>query len=151
MRFGSRFLHPMVWLVTGEVLVLALLLGFSWHLFLSQRNHPEAVPSWPIVAPGADRRSPVPARVTPAPAVTAPSPPPHSGPAARVPAVDLARLNRDGAALEQAQASVVSRLTAALRAYLERVVLPAVLRAERASTATSPATTQSTAASRKIP
>lgn len=147
--------RPLFWMVTGEVLVVACLLVAAVNLYQSQRGSPTVAPLRPPDLPAAQR-----ARPSAEPGRTAIHPPaspaPGPGRSGAVTSrdgfpVDMDRLNRDQAALEAAQASAVSRLTAALRAYLERVVVPALLRAERPATATTPAPTQSSAASRKIP
>ena len=65
--------------------------------------------------------------------------------------IDVDQLNRDQAGLERAEGALLMRIVHAARGYLETVVLPAVRRAERVSSATSPATAQSTAAIRKMP
>lgn len=149
--------HPLLWMVTAEVVVVGTLLAFAWHLYQSRGIGQLPVPGSEVTVP-ADRHRPAagPGRTPAGPAPTPTQipakghPPPAGSPGSLLP-VDLSRLNRDQAALERAQSSVVIRLTAALRDYLERVVLPAVLRAERASTATNPATRQSTPAIRKMP
>lgn len=143
-------------MVSGEVILVACLLAVAVNLFQSRHGVPAAGPILPPAALASPPARPTteagprisahptsssaPRRITPGPAISRDTFP-----------LDLERLNRDQAKLEAAQATAISRLTAALRAYLERVVVPAVLRAERPATATTPATTQSSAASRKIP
>ncbi len=144
--------RPIFWIVGAEVVVVAALLAFAWHLFQSQSAGGAAPGAGgPVSVPGNRARPTAEPRRSPAVTPPSPSAAPKAGRLEAQFPVDLSRLNRDQAALEQAQSSLVARLSAALRDYLERVVVPAVLRAESASTATSAATRQSPAASRKIP
>ena len=114
-------------------------------------------PSQPGYAASADVPLPQASASPPAGAVRStprvlPSPRTSSAPAARRPAafpIDLATLNRDQAALERAEAAVVTELIRSARAYLEGVVVPAVRRAERVSMVIAPATMQRPAAIRK--
>lgn len=126
------------------------LLALSWHLY-SAHLHPGS-PSPPEQAGSAPAaaEAPIPGRspVPGAAAAVRPAPP-RTGD--RGLPFDLAQLNRDQAALERAQAAAIESLTGALRLYIVRVVLPAVERAERVSTATTPAAAQSPAAIRKMP
>ena len=141
--------QPLFWIVVVEVLVMFALFAVSWRVYLAHRpvaSAGVALPSLPASSPAASPRA---APVTP----TAPRPSPGS-PAARKPAgfpIELGALNRDQAALEQAEGAVLSRLVKAARDYLEAVVLPAVRRAESVSRATSAAATQSAAAITKMP
>src|SRR5919204_2282807 len=125
--------RPFTWLVAAEVAVIAALAVLAWHLLA----HPPTPPTVEIQRaprPPATKEPTVPA--PPAPA--APASPPIG---LRWP-IDLHELNRDGAALEAAEAAVVRSLAAGLRLYLERFVLPPVLHAESERTAITPAAAQ---------
>ena len=125
------------------------LFAVSWRVFLSHRpvaSAGVALPSLPASSPAAPPRAALPTSI-------APRPSPGSS-AVHKPAgfpVELGALNRDQAALEQAEGAILIRLVGAARDYLEAVVLPAVRRAERVNRATSPAAAQSTAAMTKMP
>lgn len=141
--------HPLTWLVAGEAAVVGALLGVGWYVF--------TLPSGPpaLVVPSAR-----PLLIEPSPsAKAAKKPPPTARPspaAAGLPTglafpVDLDELNRDGASIEAAEATVIHGLETALLSYIDRVVVPAVLRAESDSAAKNAATMQSPAATRKTP
>ena len=141
--------QPLFWIVVVEVVVMFALLAVSWRVYLAHRPAASAgvaLPSLPALPPAAAPRA---ASLAP----IAPRPSPRSSPARRPDGfpVELGALNRDQAALEQAEGAILSRLVGVVRDYLEAVVLPAVRRAESVSRATSPAATQSAAAITKIP
>lgn len=151
-----RLGRPLFWMISGEVVLVTCLLAVAINLFQSQHGVPSVGPMRSPSPFASPRARPASEAGTQSTAQRSASPAPRrSGPVAAISRdafpLDMERLNRDQARLEAAQASAVSRLTAALRAYLERVVVPALLRAERPATATTPATTQSSAASRKTP
>lgn len=134
--------RPFTWLVAAEVAVIAALAVLAWHL-LTHAPLPPPVDIQRAPQPPATRAPTVP---TPPSSASAASPPVGM----RWP-IDLPELNRDGAALEAAEAAVVRGLAAGLRLYLERFVLPPVLHAESERTAITPAVTQTAAAARKMP
>lgn len=141
--------HPLTWLVAGEAAVVGALLGTAWYIFSLPSGPPPVViaSARPLLAAPSPSARPAPkpasARVSssPGPAVT-------SGLAFPV---DLGRLNRDGAAFEAAEASVMRALESALLSYIERVVVPSVLGAESESAARNAAAAQSPAATRNTP
>ena len=135
----------MFWIVVAEVAVMFGLFYLSWRVYEARRSPAAAVTVLPGPAPSATGAGPPEVPSVPLPAQR-PAPSPVTG----FP-VDLPLLNRSEASLEKYEAGIVAALVDALRAYVERVVLPAVGRAERASAATSAAATQSAAATRKIP
>lgn len=141
--------HPLTWLVAGEAAVVGALLGVGWYVV--------TLPSGPpaLVVPSAR-----PLLIAPSTAAkTAKKPPPtaRASPAVAGPPtglafpVDLDELNRDGASFEAAEATVIRGLETALLSYIDRVVVPAVLRAESESAAKNAATMQSPAAARNTP
>lgn len=143
----SRLRQPLFWIVLAEVVLMFVLFAVAWRVYEAHRPSasagfplPQSPASPPAVA-ASPRQSPVAPRPSPPAAV------------ARKPAVfpvDLAALNRDQASLERAEGALLVELVRSARGYLETVVLPAVRRAERVSMATTPATTQSPAATRKM-
>src|SRR5438270_10765075 len=142
----SRFRQPLFWIVLGGVVVLLALFAISWRVY--QGHRPAASADVPLPQAAASPPAGA-ARSTPR---VLPSPRTSPAPAARRPAafpIDLATLNRDQAALERAEAAVVTELIRSARAYLEGVVVPAVRRAERVSMVIAPATMQRPAAIRK--
>lgn len=127
------------------------LFAVSWRLYLSHRPAPPGSPPLVaaapagIVAPSASA-SPAPG-ASPATARSKPAarPSPSGFP------VNLGQLNSEQGSLERVEEEILGRLTDAMRAYLETVVLPEVRRAERESAAITPASAQSAAAIRKMP
>jgi hypothetical protein len=136
-RLGARLRRsPLTWIVAAELCVMLALGYFAWHLIGGQQNRP--APSTGQAEPEPYPSQSPPPFFTPMPAA-ARSPRPGSGPPG--PGADRTRdpvqlpfeldaLNRDQARLEAQQWALVKTVTRAVQTYLERVVLPAVLRAE---------------------
>ena len=107
------------------------LFAFAWHLFQS-RPHPPAPISVGTPEQLPAKPSPI-AAPAPRPSQVQASPTPK--PALAMDAVtwssQLGRINRDDSALQKAEWSLVQAITHAIRNYLEKVVLPAVRRAEK--------------------
>jgi hypothetical protein len=140
--------QPLFWIVLGEIIVMFALLAVSWRLYQEHRPVPSAGAALPTALAPATRPH-VPSPAPPSPRAR-PTATPTTRPLQSLP-IDLGQLNRDQAELERVENALLARLVRALRSYLETVVLPAVMRAERVSSATSPAATQSAAAIRKMP
>jgi hypothetical protein len=137
----------MFWIVLGEILVMFALFAVSWRVYQAHRPVPSAGAVLPTaLAPAA--RSPL-----PGPSPSSPRPHRTATPArASLPSfpIDLGQLNQDQAELERAETALLTRIVHAARGYLETVVLPTVRRAERVTSATSPAARQSPAAIKKM-
>jgi hypothetical protein len=121
---------PLAWLIMGEVVLTMLLGAWAWHVFGSTQRQPAVGSEEPIWT------QPAPSRTASPPAF--PVRPAHVSPAARaVPGAsldgrpDLDRLNHEQAAWEAAEWRIVSTLIQAGKAYIDRVVMPAIARAER--------------------
>jgi hypothetical protein len=147
----ARLRQPLFWIVAAEVLVMFVLFVVSWRVYQAHRQ-PAPTASLSSVA-----AAPAPTAVPSDPGPEAPANPAPASPratAAPTPSgfpVNLDQVNSQQASLERLEEGIVARLVEAMRAYLETVVLPAVRRAERDSTAISPATAQSAAAITKMP
>ena len=138
----------MFWIVLGEIVVMFALFVVSWRVYQAHRPVASAGAAIPTaLAPAAGSPLPSPALPSLRPRPTA-TPAPHQ--LLGFP-IDIGQLNRDQAALERGEDDVLQRIVRAARGYLETVVLPAVRRAERVSSATSAAPAQSPAAIRKMP
>jgi hypothetical protein len=138
----------MFWIVFGEVVVMFALFAVSWRIYQAHRPVASAGAAFPTaLAPAAG--SPLPSQEPP-PVASRPAASPTPRSLQSFP-IDLGQLNRDQAELEHGENALLMSLVHAARDYLETVVLPAVTRAERVPKATSPATTQSAAAIRKMP
>jgi len=143
----SRLRQPFFWIVVAEVVLMFVLFVISWRVYEAHRPPASAGVPPPPASPAASARPGLP---RPSSSAHLPASP---GPAVRRPIgfpIDLAALNRDQAALERAEGTVLAELIRSARGYLETVVLPAVRRAERVSMAITPATRQSPAATRKM-
>ncbi len=124
--------NPLTWMVVGECAVVVALLVLAWHLVagVSVERGVPAVVLPPAAAPSTD---PMPAPPD------VPLPPPVRRP---LPGLNvdvgfwrfrLADLNRDQAAFEALEWRIVHSAMDAVHRYIESVVIPAVVRAERPS------------------
>jgi hypothetical protein len=122
--------QPLTWMVIAECVVVALLLVLVWNLVASTAAHGGASQIQAAVPPAQDSTS------------TQPELPEQPRPAARVQLpglnfdpgfwrVRLGQLNREQVGLEQIEWRIVHGAMDAAQHYLETVVLPAVVRAER--------------------
>ena len=123
--------QPLTWMVIAECVVVALLLLLAWNLVASAAAHGGASQIQAAVPPAQDAISPQ------------PDLPEVARPAARVrlPGLNfdpgfwrgrLAQLNREQVGLEQLEWRIVHGAMDAAQRYVETVVLPAIVRAERA-------------------
>ena len=123
--------QPLTWMVIAECVVVAVLLMLVWNLVATSASHVGAAPIQAAVPPAQDSISPLPDLPEPA------------SPALRVqlPGLNLdpsfwrqrlGQLNREQVGLEQIEWRIVHGAMDAAQHYLETVVLPAVVRAERA-------------------
>jgi hypothetical protein len=133
--------RPLAWLIVLEILVVAALAAATYHVVATRWNAaPSGVAAAPTPSPTA-KAAPLP---TPRRATATPTPPPASSPTPRpsgpAPGLNLdpafwagqlGRVNRDQNALEQLQWRVTTAVTNWVRAYVDRVLLPAVREAER--------------------
>ena len=121
--------QPLTWMVIAECIVVALLLVLVWNLVASAQ-HLGAPPIQAAGPPAQDSISPQPEL------------PELARPAARVQLpglnfdpgfwrVRLAQLNREQVGLEQLEWRIVHGAMDAAQRYVETVVLPSIVRAER--------------------
>jgi hypothetical protein len=123
--------QPLTWMVIAECVVVAVLLVLVWNLVGSAASRVGAAAIQAAVPPAQDSISPLP---------DLPEPPlPASR--AQLPGLNLdpsfwrqrlGQLNREQVGLEQIEWRIVHGAMDAAQHYLETVVLPAVVRAERA-------------------
>ena len=122
--------QPLTWMVIAECVVVAFLLVLVWNLVASAAAHGGASQIQAAVPPAQDAISPQ------------PDLPEVARPAARVqlPGLNfdpgfwrgrLAQLNREQVGLEQLEWRIVHGAMDAAQRYVETVVLPAIVRAER--------------------
>lgn len=150
---GMQLLRrPLFWLIAAEVIVVGILIGAAWHFFAVYRHAlPTAASAVARVPPAGTPRTPgASGRAEPTPSASPTPGPGSTRPATTLP-FDIGVLNGDAANWERQQERLTRALTVALRVYVESVVVPAVERAESVRPATTPATTQSPAAIRKMP
>lgn len=129
--------RPLLIAVVAEALLVAACLGVGWHIWQSRLGSPPAADGGPSPVRSSDpSRLPTPHASPPASRPATPA----SVPAGPVPGIrtdpaflerQLRDLNRDQASLEDTEWRVIMAAIEAMRAYLERVVLPAVERAQR--------------------
>jgi hypothetical protein len=122
-------------LVAGEIAVVGALAAVAWHVW-QQNQDPTGGGA------GVSVRAPAPARASQpqtGPSVTIPVPPqpsPAPTPGIRTDPAFLEQvtldINREETALEQLEWRIVHGAGLAGRSYIERVVLPAISRAQRA-------------------
>ncbi len=123
---------PLTWMVVAECLVVVALMLIVWNLVATAAAHHAAAAVPLVEAPPTD--------ATPSlPALPAAEPPAARGP---LPGLNvdsgfwrsrLGALNRDQVFFEQLEWRIVHTAMDAAQRYLESVVLPSVVRAERAS------------------
>jgi hypothetical protein len=129
----NLFRQPLTWMVIAELVVVALLMVLVWNLVASTMA--QQIGAAPIQAAG-----PPPKDST----SSQPELPEPAAPATRVqlPGLNvdagfwrarLGQLNREQMGLEQLEWRIVHGAIDAAQRYLETVVLPAIVRAERAS------------------
>jgi hypothetical protein len=130
--------QPLTWLVIAECVVVTLLLVLAWNFVASAAaQHAGAAPVQAAGPPAQDSTSPQPELPV--------QPRPESR--VQLPGLNfdrafwrlrLGQLNREQVGLEQIEWRIVHGAMDAAQHYLETVVLPAVVRAERAGVSPSP-------------
>jgi len=121
-------------LVAGEVTVVGALAAVAWHVWQQNQN--------PTGGGGVAVRAPAPApggQPQPGPSVTIPiptQPSPGPTPGLRTDPAFINQvttdINQEKTALEQLEWRIVHNAGLAVRSYIERIVLPAISRAQRA-------------------
>jgi len=127
--------HVLAFLVAGELAVVGGLLAVAWHVWQQNQAPAGAGVKVSLPAPG----PPSGAQPPPSPSATIPVPL-HPGttptPGLRTDPLFLSQatldINREEAALEQLEWRILHGAMDGMRTYIQRVVLPAVSRAQRA-------------------
>jgi len=119
---------PLTWMLVAEGVLLIACAVLAWHVYVERTGAgaPLAALPAPLLSPSSTpslRSSPT------VPALPAARPTPAQPPAHLDLAALLDQLNRDQSARERLEADLVKTLSEAVRAYVERVVVPAVERA----------------------
>jgi hypothetical protein len=136
MSFTAFFRPPLVWLVSAELVLVAVLGAIAWHVW--QERSPAAGPA----AAGVPRVSAPPLRPTtrPRPQPSAPPVPgatPRAGPTPGIRtdpdflSRQLVELNRIETTFEDLEWRVTRAVVDAIQRYVEGVVLPSIERSER--------------------
>ena len=121
---------PLTWMVIAECVVVAVLLMFVWNLVATSASRVGSAPVQAAVPPPQDSISPLADLPEP------PLPPART----QLPGLNLdpsfwrqrlGQLNREQVGLEQIEWRIVHGAMDAAQHYIETVVLPAVVRAER--------------------
>jgi hypothetical protein len=122
--------QPLTWMVIAECVVVAVLLMLVWNLVATSASHAGAAPIQAAVPPEQDSITPLPDLLEP----------PLPSTRAQLPGLNfdpsfwrqrLGQLNHEQVGLEQIEWRIVHGAMDAAQHYLETVVLPAVVRAER--------------------
>lgn len=125
--------RPLAWLVAGEVAVCLALFGTAWHLIAGSAAAAGPTARLPVLAAPSPVESPVPAiPMAGGAAVPAPGRPGLATGGDFLGAV-LSGLNSDQASFENGEWAALQALSGAMKLYIERVMLPAVERAERSA------------------
>lgn len=122
--------NPLIWMVAGECVIVTALVLVAWHMLVTRPAPDVAAPfvAPPAATPG-DGALPEGSRVLPA----TPNP---RGPSPGLNLdvgfwhLRLGALNRDTAAVESLEWKITHAVMAAVRGYMDTVVLPAIRRAE---------------------
>jgi hypothetical protein len=122
--------QPLTWMVIAECVVVAVLLVLVWNLVATSASHVGAAPIQAAAPPAQDSISPLPDLAETPPSARAQLPGLNFNPAFW--RQRLGQLNREQVGLEQIEWRIVHGAMDAAQRYLETVVLPAVVRAERA-------------------
>jgi hypothetical protein len=122
--------RPLTWLVAGELVAMLALFAFAWHIWQSHAQTRPALARLPLPA-----LSPLaPASPTPAahssPVVQKPTPRPGLATGPAIWTAQLGAINSDQAAWHKAEWSLIQAALQAIREYVDRVVMPAVRRAQ---------------------
>ena len=124
----SLIRKPLTWMVLAECFVMVALLVVGWRIVAGATGAPEA--DW--LLPGLERPTsspPLLSPLLPPPATHGPLPGLNVDPGFW--ARRLGDLNRDTSAIEALEWKIANAVMTTARGYLEKVILPAVRRAER--------------------
>jgi hypothetical protein len=136
MSFTAFLRPPLVWLVTAEAVLVAILGGVAWHAW---QQHSPAGPAAAGAIPHAAAPAPAPAGPAPPGAAPAPqpsAPPPQAGPTPGIRtdqeflSRQLTELNRVEATFADLEWRVTRAVVDAIQRYLDGVVLPSIERSE---------------------
>jgi hypothetical protein len=127
---GKLLRQPLTWMVIAECVVVAFLLVLVWNLVSSAAAHGGAAQIQAAGPPAQDSSSPQPELPGPArPAGRLQLPGLNFDPSFW--RVRLSQLNREQVGLEQLEWRIVHGAMDAAQRYVETVVLPSIVRAER--------------------
>jgi hypothetical protein len=136
MSLADLFRPPLCWLALAELLIVGVLVAVLWHAWDARQPAPAVAAAPPrSLVPGSGRRPPPRPSAPPSVLPTNLTPPAGPTPGIRTDPDFLARqmneLNRVEAAFAEVEWRATKATADAIRHYLDRVVLPAVERAER--------------------
>ena len=121
---------PLTWMVTAELVVVAFLVVFAWHVVTSASRPVVVSPAIELPGGSADDSPALPEFPGVGPALRGPIPGLNLN--STFWRARLAELNRDQVVLAQLEWRLVHGAMDAMKRYVETVVLPAVRRAEHA-------------------
>jgi hypothetical protein len=119
--------------VAGELVVMLVLFGLAWHLL--QAHQVPAPPPPEALRPPPSASPPAPTAVVSEPTQPSARPTPRVGFATDLPTwiAQLSFINRDQAAWQKAEWNLLQAAVRAIRDYIDKVVLPAIMRVEELS------------------
>jgi hypothetical protein len=120
---------PLTWIVVAEFAVVAALVMLAWHLVANVPG--SVVPILPAAPPAAEAAGQVSSDLPAQPAPHVSAPLPGLNVDASFWRVRLAELNHGQAAFETLEWRIVRSAMDATHRYVETVVIPAIVRAER--------------------
>ena len=128
--------RPLTWLVVGEIVVMLGLFALAWHLF---QDHNRPLPAVVALLPRPTPSASPTAAVASVGVQPSPRPTPQPGLATDLPTwmAQFAFINRDQAAWQKAEWNFLQAAVRTIRDYIDKVVLPAIRRAEQPSTNSS--------------
>ena len=130
-RSLGRFLrHPLTWLVAAECVLMLALFAVAWHVWQSHAGPPPAAVAELPPAATTPAVDPSPAPTSRSPAAARPTPHPGLSIDPGVWIAELDIINNDQSAWNRAEWRLLQAAMHAIRDYMERVVLPAVRRAQ---------------------
>lgn len=122
---------PLTWMILAEFAVVAALTLMAWHVLAAHPRQQTAAPPGAATSAGSPAATAQASPVVPTPAKAVARQLPGLNVDSAFWRLRLVELNRDEAAFEQLEWRIVHSAMDTTRRYIESVVLPSVLQAER--------------------
>ena len=122
---------PLTWMILAELAVVTALILMAWHMLSAPPNQPTAAPSEASASAASPDATAQASPVVPASPIAVARQLPGLNVDAAFWRLRLVELNRDEAAFEELEWRIVHSAMDTPQRYMESVVLPSVMRAER--------------------